>query len=47
VVASGGNGGDNPSNCGTPGGAGSAGRITVRGATSITGTSQPAFTDLP
>jgi len=47
VTATGGGSGDNPGNCGTPGGAGAVGRITVRGAASVTGTSDPNFSDIP
>jgi hypothetical protein len=47
VTASGGAGGNDPGNCGTPGGNGSVGRVTVRGSTTTTGTTAPAFTPVP
>ncbi len=46
VAATGGAGGDTPGNCGTAGGAGSDGRITVQGSSTV-GTTNPAFTAVP
>ncbi len=47
ITVSGGAGGDDPSNCGTPGGVGSVGRITLRGSTTTTGTTAPTFVAVP
>ena len=47
VTASGGVGGNDPGNCGTAGGDGSVGRITVRGSSTTSGTTAPAFTAVP
>ncbi len=47
VTTSGGVGGDDPGNCGTPGGNGSVGRITLRGSSTTSGTTTPAFTAVP
>jgi len=47
VRARGGVAGDDPGNCGTAGGVGGVGRITVRGATTVMGTSLPAHAVAP
>lgn len=47
VTSAGGVGGDDPGNCGTPGGVGSVGRITIRGGSMVAGASAPAATIVP
>jgi len=47
VLSRGGGGGDDGGNCGTPGGAGSVGRVTLRGATTVTGASVPTHATAP
>jgi hypothetical protein len=47
VLSRGGAGGDDGGNCGTPGGAGSVGRVTLRGATTVTGASVPMHATAP
>ncbi|MBL8603481.1 MAG: hypothetical protein JNK72_16270 [Myxococcales bacterium] len=47
MSATGGTGGDDPNNCGRPGGNGSPGRITIAGASMVTGTSTPTYVAAP